>query len=186
MEKLTVKFSLSPKEMFFINIYSSIKTTLVTLMVGVVLGLISAMLFGFDRVLIAIDWKNYYQGVFVLSMLVIGAGLIYQLGIIIFFGIRVLIYSKKESYILDERIISIDEEKGIVLYSDDKKEGFKWGHYKFYFENQKYLVLRNEINKLFILKKQVLSPDELNWFKQNLKTQNIIEYRKKMEAKRRR
>ena len=186
MEKLTVKFSLSPKEMFFINIYSSIKTTLIVFMLGAVLSVVSAMLFGFNQAVTIVNWKNYYEGIFILSMMVIGAGLVYQLGIMIFAGIRVLIYSKKDSYMLDERIISIDEEKGIILYSDDRKEGVKWGHYKFYFENQKYLVLRDDVNKMFILKKEALSPEELQWFKQNHKTQIMIEYRKKLEAKRRR
>lgn len=186
MEKLNVRFSLSPKELFFINIYSSLKTVIVVFMLGAVLGVISAMLYGFDKVMLAVDWENYYKGIFVLSILVIGAGLIFQLLTDLIAGVKILIYKKSNRAMFDECIISIDEEKGIVLYSDDKKEGVKWGHYKIFFETNKYLVLRDDVNKMFVLKKGVVSADELKWFKQNLKNQNMIEYRKKMEARRNR
>lgn len=186
MEKLNVKFTLSAKEMFYINIYSAIKTTVLVLILGAVLSLISGMLFELDKVITIFSFANYYKGLLTLGLLVIGAGLAYLLLVIIYTGIKILISVKKDRYILDERIISIDEEKGIILYSDGKKEGVKWGQYKIYLENQKYLVLRDDVYNIFILKKEVFSPQDMDWFKKNLKEQNLIEYRKKLEAKRNR
>jgi hypothetical protein len=115
----------------------------------------------------------------------LGSGAIYGLGVMIFSGIRVLVYSKNGSTMFDERIIAIEKERAIVLYADDKKEIIKWGQYKIHFENQKYMILKSDINT-FILKKNALSSQDLTWLKQNLKEQNIIEYRKKIQAKRNR
>ena len=186
MEKLKIKFSISPKELFFINVFSSIKTMVIVLILGGILGLVSAMVYGADQVLHTVNWKNYYEGIFVLSMLIIGAGLAYQLITDVFVLIKILINKKSNPTMFGQRIITIDEEKGIILYSDDKKDGVKWGYYKFFYETKKYLVLRNDVNNMFFLKKAALSAEELKWFMQNLKTQNLIEYRKKMEARRNR
>ncbi|HHW90248.1 MAG TPA: hypothetical protein GX745_05030 [Clostridiales bacterium] len=185
MENAVIKFTLSKKELFWLYILAYIKTAIVALVVGVVLGFVGLMVYALDSFTPAVDWQNYYQNAFLLSLLTLGAGAIYGLGVMIFSGIRVLAYSKNGSTMFDERIIAIEKERAIVLYADDKKEIIKWGQYKIHFENQKYMILKSDINT-FILKKNALSSQDLTWLKQNLKEQNIIEYRKKIQAKRNR
>src|SRR5690606_19607445 len=120
MENAVIKFTLSKKELFWLYILAYIKTAIVALVVGVVLGFVGLMVYALDSFTPAVDWQNYYQNAFLLSLLTLGAGAIYGLGVMIFSGIRVLAYSKNGSTMFDERIIAIEKERAIVLYADDK------------------------------------------------------------------
>lgn len=184
MENAEIKFALSKKELFWLYTLAYIKTAIVILAAGVVLGFIGLMVFALDRLTPVVDWQNYYQNLYLLSVLTLGAGVIYGLGVMAFSGMRVLA-TKKGPAMFGQRIISIEQERAVVSYADGKKDIIKWGQYKIHFENQKYMILKSDINT-FILKKEAFSPQDLNWLKQNLKEQNINEYRKKIQAKRNR
>lgn len=185
MENTNIKFTLSKKELFWLNIISHIKTVVIVLVIGGILGIIGLMIFALDRLMPAVDWQSLTQNAWVLSAFVCVAGLIYALGVILFWAIRLLVMSKTSPEIFDQRLIIIEKDRAIISYSNNNKDIIKWGQFKIHYENPKYLILKSDINT-FILKKEVLSPQDLVWLKQNLKEQNLIEYRKMLEAKRKR
>lgn len=185
MEKLVVKFSLSAKEMFVINLLASIRTVFLIFLVGVLLAGTALIMYAAQSLIKLLDMGEVTLSLTKMSIYVIVAAFVYAIGILIYASIRTLIYTKKDRKALDERLISIEEESAVVLYSDDTKEKVVWGNCKNHYENKRYLILRDEKNiKNLILKKSAFSSEEIDWLKKNLKTQQILEYRRKIEAKR--
>ncbi|HEY8444233.1 MAG TPA: hypothetical protein VIL24_05490 [Clostridia bacterium] len=185
MENTTIKFKLSKRELFWLSLYSQIKTVLLIAMVAVVLLVIGLLIFAFGRLTPAVNLRSYYANAILLSVYILIAGAAYTLCAVIYYAIKIAVLSKKDPAVFDERLISIEKDRAVITYSDNKKDIIKWGQYKIHLENKKYLFLKSDISG-FIIKKDILSPQDLEWLKQNLKEQNHIEYRKTLEAKRKR
>jgi hypothetical protein len=185
MENATIKFRLSKKEFFWLSIYSQLKTIGLVALVGAVLGFIGLLIYAFSRLSPAIDVQSYYKNAILLGIYVLTAGAVYALCVIIYYAVRLGIYSKKDPAFFDERLITIEKDRAVISYSDNKIDVIKWGQYKIHLENKKYLILKSDMSS-FVIKKDILSPNDLDWLKQNLKEQNLIEYRKILEQKRKR
>lgn len=183
MENATIKFKLSKKEFFWLSIYSQLKTIGLVALVGAVLGFIGLLIYAFSRLSPTIDVKSYYSNAILLGIYILTAGAVYALCVIIFYAIRLAVYVKNDPEFFDERLITIEKERAIITYGDNKKDVIKWGQYKIHLENKKYIILKSDMSS-FVIKKDILSYDDLEWLKQNLKEQNIIEYRKILEQKR--
>ncbi|HEY8423557.1 MAG TPA: hypothetical protein VIL23_02215 [Clostridia bacterium] len=185
MENTTIKFTLSKKELFWLNILGHIKTLLIVAFISAMLAFIGFLIFVFSRLMPALNAQNYIQNAFLLAVYVITADVIYALLVVIYALIRLAVYSKKDPVMFKERQVLIEKDRAIITYSDNKKDVVKWGQYKINFENNKYLILKSDLNT-FIIKKESMQPKDLEWLKNNLKEQNLIEYRKMVEAKRKR
>lgn len=180
-KEVTVKFIITKKEFFWLNIMASLKTII---FFTSLIGVLAAAIVFFYVLEKTINPNIQALRKLLITIISIGAGLefFYLAGLFLMAWLRVNQMQKTDKAYFEQSTLKINETEAQFIYSESLTTTMPWASYYLKYENKNYMIFSDDV-QIQAIKKEGLTQEQIDWIKENQKLQQELAFKKRLEER---